>query len=466
MFKSISRFSAFILAISWLMILMSSHVSFAQNGTAWDVYPWMTRTEIQAVIDSAFDGDTVYFHAGTYDWSDAPLMKRGDNGGAVNIIEKTLVILGEQGAVIQGRGSLDPTGGYPEGVDAFYIQDLDLDNDVTFDGLCFQTFLRGITASYISVVNIAEDSYIIEPNARNITVKNCSFSDIHRDAISISHVGGNVLIQNNDISAARMGSFFDWYWSDSHTAWQPEDTFIYFLDNNVDVNSGSDGVYFCMTTNTVVNDNTIQNAKYGIGLVYTRNGAVVSKNSVYNCYQGIHIRGVLPNGVEFEAEGVVVERNILYGIRDKGIAITGNAAYGHTISKNKIHMIPMIEGDEGLGILTVGHDDYFGQNKISGSGNHAFCLWHTGDLTPAHHEVMHANNVDRFVPRYCHFYFGPYTHDNLVIGSGMDHNSFGDDGYNNIIKGVTPMTGGIGQALRDAIADRNEALKEARKVLF
>lgn len=468
MLKKFLGFIAFIFAISWLMILIPSHLSFAQNGTTWDVDPGMTRSTIQSYIDGATDGDTIYFHAGTYDWSGAPLTQRGDNGGAINIIDKTLVIYGEQGAVIQGPGSNDPTGEYPEGVNAFYIQNLDLDKDVTFDGLCFQTFLRGITASYISSASVAGDVYyIIEPNARNITVKNCSFSDIHRDAISISHVGGNVLIQNNDISAARMGSFFDWYWSDGHAAWQPEDTFINFLDNNVDVNSGSDGVYFCMTTNTVVNDNTIQNAKYGIALVNTRNGAVVSKNSVYNCWQGMHIRGRFIQDVEFEAEGVVIEKNILYGITDTGIAFTGNANYGHTISKNKIHMIPMTEEDQGNGILTMGHYDYFGQNKISGSGNHAFCLWRTdGDYTPAHHEVMHANNVDNFTPRYSHFYFCPETHDNLVIGSGMDHNSYWDEGSNNVIKGVTPMTGGIGQELREAIAKRNEELKEARKVLF
>jgi hypothetical protein len=47
----------------------------------------------------------------------------------------------------------------------------------------------------------------------------------------------------------------------------------------------------------------------------------------------------------------------------------------------------------------------------------------------------------------------------------MDHNSYWDDGYDNIVKGVTPMIGGIGQELRDAIADRNAELKEAGIVL-
>jgi len=343
-----------------------------------------------------------------------------------------------------------------------------LDHDVTFDGLCFQTFLRGIAASYITDASVSgEEFYITWPNARNITVKNCAFYDIHRDAVSISNVGGNVIIQHNGISAGRMGAFFDWFWSDNHAEWQPDNTSICFLDNYVDANSGTDGVYFCKTTNIVVDNNDIENAQYGIGIVYTKNGAVVSDNFIYNCWQGIHIRGRYIGGVEFEAAGAVVQKNRIYGITDTGIAFTGDANYGHMISQNKIYTTPMTDADQGNGILTMGSYDYFGQNKISGVGNHAFCLWRTdNNYTPAHHEVMQANNVDNFMPRYCHFYFCPETHDNLVIGSGMDHNSYYDEGSNNIIKGVTPMTGGIGEELRDAIRKRNEELKTAKNVIF
>jgi parallel beta-helix repeat protein len=470
--KKFFGFITLIFAISCLIFLISSHLSFAQNGTTWDIYSWMSRPQIQAMVDGASDGDTIFFHAGTYDWSSAPLTKRGDNEGAINIIDKTLVIKGEWGTVLQGRASNDPAGEYPEGVNAFYIQDLDLNNDVTFDSLLFQSFLRGVAASYITDATTSGSVfYIIEPNARNITVKNCAFIDIHRDAVSIAHAGGNVLIQHNYMSAWRMGSYFDWYWGKDHTAWQPDDTFIHFLDNYVDVNGGFDGIYFHKTTNIVVKNNTVENSKYGIGIISTRNGAVVSRNTVFDCFQGMYIRGLFRDGIEFEAVGAVVEKNNFYAIRDIGIAISGNASFGHTISKNKIHMVPTLADHMGLGVLSIGHDDYFGQNKISGEGNHVFCLWHTTnpDLVPqafAHHEIMHANNVDLFAPVYCHFYFGPDTHDNLVIGSGMDHNSYWDDGYDNRIKGVTPMPEGIGEELREAIQKRNEELKEAKQILF
>jgi hypothetical protein len=48
----------------------------------------------------------------------------------------------------------------------------------------------------------------------------------------------------------------------------------------------------------------------------------------------------------------------------------------------------------------------------------------------------------------------------------MGHNTYVDNGYNNRITGVTPMAGGIGQDLSEAIKKRNEELKEARKIKF
>jgi len=44
----------------------------------------------------------------------------------------------------------------------------------------------------------------------------------------------------------------------------------------------------------------------------------------------------------------------------------------------------------------------------------------------------------------------------------MGHNTYFDRGYNNTITGATPMAGGIGQDLSEAIKERNEELKEAR----
>jgi len=453
MSKGFQKQISIFFAISSMIFLISGNTAIAET---WDVYPTMTRAEIQAVVDSASDGDSVYFHAGTYDWSNAPLTKRGDNGGAIKIIEKSLIIKGESDTIIFGRESVDPTGTDPEGVNAFKFQDLDLDNDVTFDCLNFQTFLRGIVVSYLTIP--PGEHYVAEPNARNITVKNCTFSDIHRDAISFSNVRGNILIQNNEMQTDRMGMFIDWYWSENNEDWQPEDSYVQILGNKI--NSNGHGIYLAMTTNVVVKQNTISCERIGIRNHYARKGTVVSENSLFNCSAGIRIYGRWYDGTKYEAEGAVIKRNKLIDIRGLGIVIAGDASFGHTVSKNEIHMAP----GSRPGIYTCAHDSYYGQNKISGSGRWAFLL-DTEDYRPdggfiayAHHETLHANNVSQFSPLFTHFYLYYQTHDNLIVGSGMGQNTYFDLGYNNRITGATPMAGGIGQDLSEAVKETNEEL--------
>lgn len=458
MFKKFYKQFIFFLVISSMIILISGNIS----GAVHDVYPSMTRTEIQALVDSASDGDTIFFHAGTYDWSDTPLAERVENIGAINIIDKTLTIKGEEGAILIGRESEHGTTMEARGVNAFHIKDLDTNNDVTFDGLTFQTFLRGVRSGYIvNYPHPPEVDDISIPNLRNLTVKNCIFLDIHRDAVSIGHIGGNVLIQNNDMSADRWGFFLSWYWSEGHMAWQPEDTYIRFLENNISAGFGGLGIW--QTTNVIVKQNIIECETKGINMGYTRNGAVISDNSLANCLYGISIFGYWRYEGEFEAKGAVVEKNKLYDITHDGIRFYGDACYENTVSKNEIHMAPISI----TGIYSVGHDNYYGQNKISGSGWIAFCLGHSGSSIIPYNETLQANNVNQYTPtEYWHYYLHFGTHDNLIIGSGMGHNTYVDNGYNNRIIGVTPMAGGIGQELSDAINERNEELKEAREIDF
>jgi hypothetical protein len=442
MSKGFQKQISIFFAISSMIFLMSGNTAIAETL---DVYPAMTRAEIQAVVDSASDGDSIYFHPGTYDWSNAPLTVRGDNEGAINIIEKSLIIKGELDTLIVGRGSVDPTGTDPIGVNAFYVKDLNFDNDVTFEGLNFQTFLRGITAAYVIIPPIGH--YFTIPNARNITVKNCTFAGIHRDAVSLSNVRGNILIQNNEMSAGRMGMFTDWWWSVNHEDWQPGDSYVQVLGNKI--NSVSRGVYLAMTTNVIIKQNTIICEGWGIDNRYARKGTVISNNSLFDCTRGIFILGRWRYGIKHEAEGAVIEGNKLIDISYYGIYIAGDASYGHTVSKNEIHMAPGFR----VGIYTVAHDCYYGQNKISGSGRFAFLLdrWNYipsgGFIAYAHHITLQANNVNEFSPYFSHFKLFYGTHDNLIVGSGIGHNTYVD---------------GIGQDLSEAIMERNEELKEAR----
>lgn len=431
-------------------ILAAGPVS-AQAATTWTVGPGMGRLAIQAVIDGASNGDTVLFLAGTYDWSDTPLSYKWENTGAIIIQDKTLTIQGEPGALIVGPPSVDGTGGLAQGVNCFTLIDLDLNNDVIIEGLTLQTFLRGVKCGYLVSRDEATGNEVFSPNLRNLAVKNCVFRDMHRQSIAISVLGGNALIQNNDLVAPYIALFVDWYWSQGNLAWQPEETTIKCLGNRV--YSSQIGFYFCQTRHVVVSDNKISApGGEGIQMNATYNGVIISGNVLSDCWRGIGLWGT--------AMGGVVERNVLNNIYRRGIVLWSDDATGNIISRNKITMA----AGSLCAVDTNATKNFYGQNSLRGAGDFAFYLY--GDeVDGAHHETLQGNNVDNFTPVYCHFYFGLWTHDNLVIGSGMDTNTFYDEGVNNRITGGTPLPGGIGRSLREAFLLRNEMLKEARQIL-
>ena len=449
-FKSLALWMAF---LACFLVCMAINPVSGAKAKCWDVYPSWTRLSIQATVDGASNGDTILFHAGTYDWSDTPLSQKDMNTGAIQVIDKSLKIKGEKGTLLIGPQSNDLPDPVlsQEGVNAFNIIDLGLDDDVVFDHLSFQTFLRGIRCGFGNEDPIDP---VVEPNMRNLTIANCTFSDIHRDAISISYIGGNVLIQNNDMTCKRIAVFCDWYWSLNHQAWQPENTCIRILDNNIIIDKNSpranSGLYFQQTTNVIVMKNKIS-APSGIDMGGT--GAVISGNSLTDCLQGMDLY--------LGPHGMVIEQNELKNIADYGIRLHSTDSQGNIVRNNSLVMADT----SWAGIVSNANNNYYGQNKISGTGGTAFYLF-SSDWGSAYKETLQANNVDNFIPTYCHFYLGPSTHDNLIVGSGMDHNTYDDYGYNNRITGVTPLAGGIGQDIIDAIHRRNEESKQARKVIY
>jgi hypothetical protein len=433
------------------VILSASDLrSTETEGETWAVIPEMNRETIQGVVDAASDGDIILFRAGVYDWTGTPLAGRADNIGAINVVEKSLTIRGEPGAYIIGPPSVDNPGPNPRGVNAFYVEDLNQDNDVTFQGLTLESFLRGVSCWHTGATVPMDLSL---PNLRNLSVLDCTFLDIHRDGITIGEIGGNVLVQNNVLNAARSGLYISWYFSAGNSAWQPEDTFIRILQNTI---SAMTGLIAYQTTNVIVQDNTFWTTTAGMTLVDSQGGAVISGNSIgnryQNCIQGIYLGG--------RTEGAVVEKNTLENLTRYGIMLLGANITGNVIRGNKIRML----SGSYAGLYSFGHNDYLGQNKIMGAGWYAVCLLANTVGAIAHHETLQANNVDQFSPRNSHFYLSWLTHDNLIVGSGMEINTVFDFGSDNRITGITQLFGGIGGELSDAVGMRNEELKEARDV--
>ena len=108
-----------------LLIFVVSSPAYAKK---WNVYPTMARGVIQAVIDAAKDGDVIYFNPGTYDFSTAPTNRNYENGGALQIVDKSLTIKGAPGSIIVGAPVIaGSTSIWMTGINAFWILNSDAD---------------------------------------------------------------------------------------------------------------------------------------------------------------------------------------------------------------------------------------------------------------------------------------------------------------------------------------------------
>jgi hypothetical protein len=439
----------FPIIILTIVLFLSSNLGYAKK---WDVYPSMSRLEIQAIIDLAKNHDTILFHEGTYDFSDLPLNERVENIGAINIIDKTLNIKGQIGNIIIGPDSENGAGGGTQvrGVNAFYIQDLDLNNDITFDGLCVQNFLRGIAIHYC--INWDKTQYPNEPdisipNMRNVTVKNCVFSDIHRQSIALSYVTGNIQINKNEISGNKMGIMVDWYWSEGHQDWQPNGSHVSISKNNI-MNTGTIynwpiGILIMKSSRCFIKENNIDNRNTGIYVIGIDKGAQIFSNTLTNSDYGIYIKGYSENGISIKAEKCALKKNKMYNISLFGVGIVGDECFGHKLIHNEINTEP----NSIAGIYSNTHDNRYIENTIDGSGLVAFYLTsgdysqNGGTIIYAHNESIEYNIVKDFSAGYCHYYLHNDTHDNKLIGTWEENVCYIDNGYNNEIIDIYPCSG-------------------------
>lgn len=467
--------------VAFAVILLAGGPSLGlrgSSGTVWDVTPDMTLGQIQAVVDAASNGDTVYFHAGTYDWSGAPLHPRYANEGAITIVDKTLTIVGEPGNLLKGPDSIGPPLTMM-GCEAFHVVDEDTDDDVSFIGLNIHHFMRGINVDKTVVIEPGVVEYNV-PNARNVTIKNCTITDSARQAIDVFVPQGNVLIQNNTLQGGSYSIYLSYEYYENMVpvsdGWQPDGTRVVISGNTIT----SFNIYGILGGNVgdfrVENNTLVGNAGalWAIDIWGTKKGTVIAANAIKGCRGGIAVEGAYGYPYDHRSEGAVVEGNKISVSPASsqpnswcgGIEIDGDLNSAHRVVKNDVTLISV----NGIGIYADGHDGYVGLNKVSGTGQLAVYLghWNYGgpELAAAHHETFQANNVSQFRPSWVHFYLDYLTHDNVIFGSGIDPVTYQDDGTNNRITGMTPMKGGIGKRLQDLRAQALAEAKAARSALF
>jgi hypothetical protein len=101
-------------------------------------------------------------------------------------------------------------------------------------------------------------------------------------------------------------------------------------------------------------------------------------------------------------------------------------------------------------------------NKIRGNGAAGFLLWGYGPEYPVENNTFVGNNINGFTPDPSSWGFAAHylfidANNNLVVGNG---GQVIDLGQGNIITGLTPVAGEIGQALKEALANKKDVISQ------
>ena len=466
--RSIFCFTALV-----LLILVSTSLASAKT---WKVYPGWTRAAIQAVIDTAKDGDVIHFTSGIYNFNDALAFT---DPGALQLIDKSLTIKGAAGAIIMGAPTTYDENGGQIGITCFWVLNPLTKKTVVFDGLTMETFKRGINSA-----NKNEAGYC--SNLTDLTIKNCTFTDISYIAICAEGTQRNITIVNNRISGPStmrsFGMFIDWHQTPGgYLEWQPKNTLVTI--NNNSIRNFIFGIVLQQVTNVLVNGNNISNdSSRGVGIFFggNKNSALVANNTLSNLRIGIEA-GEVGLGWDLEiGRGLTVKHNNLSNIWFIGISLSGYHVSSNSVVYNTINMQGFL-GDEpsrnSSGIYTEGYNDQFKNNIIRGIGKSAIILggWDKtadgGPIYGAHNELFKDNSVAGFTgleEYWCHYWLNPYTHDNIVIGLPTENATAIDEGINNRFTYVNPpyayaaTTLRSGDSMKLGIAAKKEAAKGRR----
>lgn len=405
------------------------------DARTWPVKSTMTRAEIQQVFDLAKDGDRIQFHRGVYDFSDGPFVPMGTNSGAIVITDKSLTVVGLNGAVIKGRAGDPDTGGVEDsGIAAFRIINPDQTKDVTFENLTFETFMVGIAAYCESVYPP------LAFNLHSVTIRDCTFRDIRRNAIVVLLNSGSTTIVNNKIEEARQaGLYINWEFAyDGSQHWQADGTLVDISSNFI--RAGTAAIFLICPTKIRIVGNTLEGLDtrhaVGLGIGGLKTEGLIADNIIRHFSYGMELSaGWVHATLSEEFQRAVIRGNTLSDIFIVGIFIEGGLPHDNVVEGNAVDMNP---GSWGA-ISTDGYNNRFLDNILTGWSNQAVFLtyWDNtpnhGPIDAAHNEYFEANSVAGLTPDFSHYRLDPGTHDNIIEGICAENATYSDYGVNNVI---------------------------------
>jgi hypothetical protein len=412
--------------ITALVFLISFHTGLEARN--WKAFPEMTREEIQNLFDQAQDRDVIQFHKGIYDFSTEAIHDKYDNTGCFVIEDKSITVIGLPGSIILGPDSIQGSSMNAEGLNCFYVLNLDGDKDVRFQGLTIKNFLRGVFSSYN--LNRTMASLV---NTRDITVHNCEFIDIHRDAIAVNSSTGSLIVSNNIISAGRGLVWNSWVHTvDVYDFWQPEDKKVFIKNNQGEADLF--GFYIQKAASVEIGNNRIQNSYYGIVNQGCLNKSRVYENYLDNIIFGIALFGNISNGIEMTMSGGEIRNNTLTGIKRFGISFEGVLNKQGIIRGNSIELTPpsyWLYSSSAIILDSV--DTSVSHNIIIGTGLVGIEILDISNDSSFNR--VSKNILAGFEPTLTHYLAEEATHDNTVLGSNEPGVNYIDQGINNLFTG-------------------------------
>jgi Right handed beta helix region len=226
----------------------------------------------------------------------------------------------------------------------------------------------------------------------------------------------------------------------------------------------------------VIKDNTIDGGAYGArdARIDVNGGIVVVSTSPTNPFpitgdiliQGNIVRNWSGNGINISGPAkVAIEKNLIQpgpfanlvpnpnACVANGIFITHNESA--VVEGNTIEMVTALTATNtspctaGIVLAMDANNDVFKANKVIGTGRYAIAVM-GNPANPDQNNLFLGNNLTGFSPTGATVSLGPFATNNTFVGNSGT--VVGNTGANTIT-GLTPVAGGVGDAVSDGVSD-------------